>query len=69
HHPSSIRHDWELMHGRYLPVRHTQPALPKHLPAPSQEDESDYDDGTDNDVQGRMGDSSEDDDTEYYDSD
>ncbi|KAG1680240.1 hypothetical protein GQR58_012475 [Nymphon striatum] len=54
--PSPIGHGWELVDGRCRPVRHTQPALPKHLPAPgpaeaNEEDESDYDDENDDDVQ------------------
>ncbi|KAK7067273.1 hypothetical protein SK128_008934 [Halocaridina rubra] len=69
-----IGHCWELVDGCCRTVRHTQPALPKHLPAPSpaeasEEYESDYDDEKDDDVQGRKGDSSEDDDTECSDSD
>ncbi|KAK7085618.1 hypothetical protein SK128_019550, partial [Halocaridina rubra] len=49
-------------------------ALSKHLPSPSpavasEEDEIDYDDGKDDDVLGRRGDSSEDDDTDCYDAD
>ncbi|KAK7065650.1 hypothetical protein SK128_006975, partial [Halocaridina rubra] len=55
HHPSPIGHCWELVDGRCRPVRHTQPALPKHLPSPSpaeasEEAEIDYDDGKDDDV-------------------
>ena len=72
HHPSPIGHGWELVDSHCRTVRHTQPALPKHLPAPSpaeasEEDNSDCDDEKDDDVQGRKGDSSEDDDSECYD--
>ncbi|KAK7016732.1 hypothetical protein SK128_023274, partial [Halocaridina rubra] len=74
HHPSKIGHGWELVDGRCRPVCHTEPALPKHLPAPSpaeasEEDESEYDAGKDDDVQGRNGDSLEDSDSESSDSD
>ncbi|KAK7071756.1 hypothetical protein SK128_013150 [Halocaridina rubra] len=74
HHPSPIGHAWELVDGCCLPVCHTQTALPKHLPVPSpteasEEDESDYDDGKDDDVQGRKGYSPEDDNLESSDVD
>ena len=73
HQPSPIGHGWELVDGRCRHIRLNQPALPKHLTAPSpaeasEEDESDYDDGKDDDVQGRKGDSSEDDDSKCSDS-
>lgn len=74
HHLSPVGHDWELVDGRCRLVRRTQPALPKYLPASylaeaSEEDESDYDDGKDDVVQGRKGYSSEDIDSKYSDSD
>ena len=41
YHPSlPLRHGWELVGGRCHPLRHTQPALPMHLPAPGQAEES-----------------------------
>ena len=68
HHPSPLGHGWELVDGRCRPVRHTQPALPTHLPAPGpakerEEDESEEEEG-DDDVQRRREDSSESDDSE-----
>ncbi|KAG0720810.1 hypothetical protein GWK47_047693 [Chionoecetes opilio] len=58
HHPALIGHGWELVDGRCRPVRHTQPVLSKYLPASSpseasEEDESDYDDGKDDDKKWR----------------
>ena len=61
-HPSPLGHGWDLVDGRCRPVRHTQPALPVHLPAirPAEdcgsEDEEEGDDG----VQKRRENSSED---------
>ena len=73
HHPSSIRHGWELLNGHCRPVRHTKLALPMHLPSPniteaSENDESDDDDGKDVDTQEEIQDSSEDD-SECFNSD
>ena len=60
HHHSPFGHGWELVGGRCRPVRHTQPALPTHLPAPgpaeeSEEDDSEKEDEGDDDVQRRRG--------------
>ena len=43
HHPSPLGHGWELVGGHCRPVRHTQPALPTHLPASGPAEESDED--------------------------
>lgn len=69
HHPSPIGHGWELVGGRCRPVRHTRPALPKHLPVPgpaedSEEDESEDDEEKGDDVIQRRRDSSESDESE-----
>ena len=64
-HPSpSICSGWELVGGRFCPIRHTRPALPTHLPATgpaeeSGEDDSEKEEDGDDDVQRRRGDSFE----------
>ena len=68
-HPSPIGQGWELVGGRCRPVRHTQPALPMHLPASrpaevSGKDESEYDEDENDDVQSRRGNVSDFDDLE-----
>ncbi|CAJ1071450.1 hypothetical protein NQZ68_018657 [Xyrichtys novacula] len=76
-HPSPLGHGWELVGGHCRPVRHTQPALPTHLPAPGpveKEEEVESEKEEEEDVAQRRVESSESDesessDTEFSDSD
>jgi len=69
HHPSPIGHGWNRwMVAVGQSATHNQPALPTHLPSPPEVTEEDNSDEN-NDVQGMEGNSSEEDDSEYSDSD
>ncbi len=50
HHPSPLRHGWELMDGHCRPVRHTRPAFPAHLPTPEPGEDGEDDDESDEEV-------------------
>ena len=60
-HPSPLGHGWELVGGHCCPTRHTQPALPTHLPAPGpvEEVESEEDEEENDDAQRRKVESSD----------